>query len=427
MPTHSSARHEHLAAVIELMIARDVMQLEHPLSLDDYLEQFGADTSVILAILQTRYLVDRVPIPRSGNLNLIYQYAESPALFKHFIQMVRVTPACFSSILGRIETSQVFLNKSNNSQIPIETQLAIALYRFARHGNGASVVDIARMAGIGAGTVDLCTRRVIKAILELHRDVIRPLTSEERLTERRWVRSRNAFPGFEPGIFQYDGSEITLWQKPGLNGDAYYSRHGLYELNAQIGCVGSNLRIIDYSVGLTGSAHDAIAFEKTAASQFSELIFQDDEFAWADSAYTASYRVISIHKAPANLDPKAQIFDTAVSRIRIRSEHCNAALKGRWQSLKGLRISINRKRDHLHAMNWISACFVLHNIALEVEGSDWVEFYAQGKAGGQDSGVAQLESINEPEEVTGTSLDGGSRRSQLVDDYFAYYQERHRD
>ncbi|KAG8725381.1 hypothetical protein FRC09_000592 [Ceratobasidium sp. 395] len=118
----------------------------------------------------------------------------------------------------------------------------------------------------------------------------------------------------------------------------------------QIGCTGSTLRIVDYSAGLTGSEHNAIAFEQTAAFKYPDLVFKDDDFAWADSAYTPSYRMISIHKAPANLDPKVQLFDSAVSRLRIRSEHCNTAVKGRWLSLKGLCISINHKRDHLRAM-----------------------------------------------------------------------------
>ncbi|KAG8702522.1 hypothetical protein FRC11_011425, partial [Ceratobasidium sp. 423] len=273
MPDHTPTRQQHLAAVIDLMLARDLMQLDDLPSLDDYFEQFSADTSVILAILQTRYLAERTRIPRNGNLDLMYQYAESPALYKHFVQMVRVTPTCFSEILSRIENNPIFSNNSNAAQIPIETQLAISLYRFGRYGNGASIDDIARTAGVSVGAVELYTGRVINAILGLHQDVIRPLTDAERGIERQWVRSRNSCPSFEPGIFLYDGTEITLWQKPGLNGDAYYSRHGLYEMNAQIGCVGSTLRIIDYSVGLTGSAHDAIAFEQTAAFRHPELVF----------------------------------------------------------------------------------------------------------------------------------------------------------
>jgi hypothetical protein len=196
----------------------------------------------------------------------------------------------------------------------------------------------------------------------------------------------------------------------------------------QIGCIGSNLRIIDYSLGYTGSAHDAIAFEQTAAYRYPELVYRDDEFAWADSAYAASYRVIPVHKAPANLDPKVLLFDTAVSRLWIRSEHCNGAIKGRWQSLKGLRITINRKHDHVRAMHWISACFILHNITVEVEGSDWVEQYAQEEVAHNQDRVAELTEVDnegEDAEVDEEVLVGRARRDRLVEEYFQFYQQQY--
>jgi len=32
----------------------------------------------------------------------------------------------------------------------------------------------------------------------------------------------------------YDGTIVVLYKKPGLNGDAYYTRKGNYGLNAQV-------------------------------------------------------------------------------------------------------------------------------------------------------------------------------------------------
>lgn len=46
-------------------------------------------------------------------------------------------------------------------------------------------------------------------------------------------------------------------------------------------------------------------------------------------------------------------------------------------------------------MHWISACFVLHNICVEVEGSDWVEHYAQEEAGSTVQGFAELVDVDE--------------------------------
>ncbi|KDN34026.1 hypothetical protein RSAG8_12887, partial [Rhizoctonia solani AG-8 WAC10335] len=346
-------------------------------------------------------------IPRAGSLHVLWEYAQSETLHPLFVKLVRVAPIIFLHILTEIEEHPIFYNDSKNPQTPVENQLAVALFRLGRHGNAACLDDVAFLAGMGHGTVALFTYRVITALLDLHSRYIRRLTDEERARERDWVVQRAGCPEFAPGIYQYDGSTLPLWQKPGLNGDAYWSRHCNYELNIQIGCTGSNLRITDYSAGCTGSAHDALAFRSTAAYRYPDYIFQGDEFAWTDSAYTVSYRTIPVHKAPANLDPWVRIFDKAVSRLRARSEHCNGLLKGRWQSLRGLRISINRRRDHLAAMRWVSACIILHNICVEQQEHDW----DMAEPPRPDNNQVQVGGEQNIEQ------DAGARRRSLVEDY----------
>ena len=36
------------------------------------------------------------------------------------------------------------------------------------------------------------------------------------------------------GWVMYDGTIVVLYKKPGLNGDAYYTRKGNYSLNVQV-------------------------------------------------------------------------------------------------------------------------------------------------------------------------------------------------
>jgi len=59
----------------------------------------------------------------------------------------------------------------------------------------------------------------------------------------------------------------------------------------KIANVPSNLRIVDYFLGMTGSAHDAV--------RHPEWFFDRDEFAWTDSAYTVNSRTILVHKQSA--------------------------------------------------------------------------------------------------------------------------------
>src|ERR1700683_5340213 len=90
----------------------------------------------------------------------------------------------------------------------------------------------------------------------------------------------------------------------------------------QIGNVPSNLCIVDYAHGHTGSAHDAAAFEHTGAAKYPDWFFEGEEFAWTDSAYSLDTRTIPVHKKPASLRPENIIFDCTVSHLCVRSKHC---------------------------------------------------------------------------------------------------------
>jgi hypothetical protein len=53
--------------------------------------------------------------------------------------------------------------------------------------------------------------------------------------------------------------------------------------------------------------------------------------------------------------------------LRIRSEHAIGFLKGRFPSLKNLRINITDEPSHIFATYWIAACIGLHSFAMQCE------------------------------------------------------------
>lgn len=53
-----------------------------------------------------------------------------------------------------------------------------------------------------------------------------------------------------------------------------------------------------------------------------------------------------------------------MSKIRIRSEHCVGFLKGRWSSLRGLRLRIDNQSHIQLATLWIISCIHLHAFAI---------------------------------------------------------------
>ena len=98
--------------------------------------------------------------------------------------MLRVSPLVFTAILELIKDHPIFHNDANTPQIPVDYQLAVTLYRMGRFGNGASIEDIARIAGIAEGTVELCTHRCFDAIESLHDIFVRRLWPEEKEAEK---------------------------------------------------------------------------------------------------------------------------------------------------------------------------------------------------------------------------------------------------
>ena len=317
--------------------------------------RFELDIRILNEIRTTRYLHGRTHVLKLGNIDLAWEYAQDTRDHARFVDMLRVSPQVFDVILYFIHDHPVFQNNSNNPQAPVQTQLAVTLYRMGRYGNGASVKDIAHIAGISEGSVENYTDHCLVAIESLHDIFVRKLTPEEKEVEKQWMDEHLGFVGsWRDGWVMYDGTIVVLYSKPGLHGDAYYTRKANYGLNVQvstvcvlivhlslivcmqIGNVPSNLHIVDYLHGMTGSAHDSAAFAHTGAAKHPDWFFDGDEFAWADSAYAVNSRTIPIHKQPASFIYENALFNGVVSHLRVRSEHCIGVLKGRFQCLRGL-------------------------------------------------------------------------------------------
>ncbi|KAG6895107.1 hypothetical protein C0993_010153, partial [Termitomyces sp. T159_Od127] len=86
-------------------------------------------------------------------------------------------------------------NTSTHPQASIEDQLAVTLFRMGRSGNGASVEDIARIAGISEGSVLNYTKRCFTAIEALHGLFVRQMTSAEKEVEKKWMDKELGFKG----------------------------------------------------------------------------------------------------------------------------------------------------------------------------------------------------------------------------------------
>ncbi|KAF7368106.1 DDE Tnp4 domain-containing protein [Mycena sanguinolenta] len=287
-----------------------------------------------------------------------------PDLFR---QELRVSPRTFDRLVAKLSEDPVFANNSNNAQMPVEDQLAITLFRFGHSGNAAGLQKVANWAGVGKGTITLVTRRVMTAVLRptFMSEFVRMPTAAEKEKAKAWVEAHSC-KAWRNGWCMVDGTLVALFDRPFWFGESYFDRKCNYSLNIQVVSL-PNLRIIDFGYGYTGSAHDSTAWQSTRMAQEHRTLLEHGEFIWADSAYTLEKWMISPYKKPYSLETGNEEFNNHVSMVRIRSEHTIGFLKGRFQSLKGLRISIKDEKTHQFATYWVAACIGVHSFAMHCE------------------------------------------------------------
>ena len=155
-----------------------------------------------------------------GNLPLAWGYAQSPQDHHRFRNMLWIPLLSFHVLLGLIEPHPIFQSGSQNAQVEVEIQLAVTLYRMGRYGNGASVQEVAHVAGISEGSVEIYTERCLTAIESLHDMFVHQLTPEEKEQEKKWV---DEHLGFMLMRCTYAESECTEDRRDGRIGATEYA------------------------------------------------------------------------------------------------------------------------------------------------------------------------------------------------------------
>lgn len=191
--------------------------------------------NTVAELYSQRYLATQGPINKSdATLHLIlYGWKLSrPDIFRSYL---RITPTCFDALVLAIQDDEVFQNNSNNTQMPVEEQVAIALYRFGHYGNAASTMKVALWAGVGFGTVPLVTGRVMKAICSdrFRRSAVRWANDEAKEIAKAWVET-NSCPAWRDGWCMVDGTLVSLFMRPAFYGNNWFDRKSNYLLNVQV-------------------------------------------------------------------------------------------------------------------------------------------------------------------------------------------------
>ena len=211
-------------------------------------EDFQELLEIIAILPQTRNLNPRNVVPKSdGIISIFWDFPAS-----EFRQLVRCDHVSFIRIAAKIGRHPIFQNNSNTPQEKVWIQLFVALNRLGCDGNGASLGRVARLSGIGHGTVHLYTSRVITALMSFKDELVRwPNAQQRRKIARRFATKHGLFDSV--GIV--DGTPIVFAQRPHIDGEVYYDRKRRYSIKLQLIC-DDRRRIIFYQVGWPGSVFD---------------------------------------------------------------------------------------------------------------------------------------------------------------------------
>ncbi|MBW0562297.1 hypothetical protein O181_102012 [Austropuccinia psidii MF-1] len=93
------------------------------------------------------------------------------------------------------------------------------------------------------------------------------------------------------------------------------------------------------------------------------------QYLLANSAYPLTdHQIPSIKSTMANF-PFNSDFNYCLSKSHVRNEHKIGILKGKWASLKKMRLKLNGEQDIIPYVIWIKACCILHNMLSQINDS----------------------------------------------------------
>jgi len=279
--------------------------------------------------------------------------------------------------------------------------LAIALFNLGCFGNSSSLGHIATKFGVSEGAVENATTRVLSALNELSPVWIKWPDAQER----HKIGSSMASTYFPKCIGFIDGSDATFYRAPQDDKQTYWSRKKKYCMQFQIVCDPSKL-IRNLFTGYPGSVHDAKVYASSPVLSLVHTYFSPDEYILGDSAYPNSNTlIVPFRRKLGGHPPNQRKFNRQLAGQRVAVEHTIGILKGRFQSLQGLRVNVNKALGHRKVCNWIEACAVLHNILMKFD--PW------NQADDDLFIEVDFEDLEDTNQFDLQNVTGGARRSAL--------------
>lgn len=386
---------------------------------DNFLSPSDIIFEAITNLYSSRYTEERHSIPKTqDNLCLLLDVykTEYPDIFHTY---VCISPLCFDRLIQAIQDDDIFQNESNNEQMPIEEQVAIALYWFGHYRNGASMKKVALWARVGYGTVDLVIKCFMTAVCHehFHRSCIHWPDKERKACAKIWVRDRTC-DAWSLGWCMVDGTLVPVFMQPGWHGNSFLSCKLSYSLNVQVCYIilsrmtrhlwVTRLSTLPILLSLTMVLECRVVsmtwlYGQKHAFQTNTMIFclmasgfgatqpihlpagvklHIKGIAAYNLLISASF-LIYVHVARPEKDTTENaLYNYHICNVWVHSKHCMGFVKGRWLSLHGLWLRVDDAAALKVATLWIISCLTLHTFVIEIEANDDLdtdEFYLESQ------------------------------------------------
>ena len=251
-------------------------------------------------------------------------------------------------------------------------------------------------------------KRVTTAIRAIKEYVIYWPDEAERdkIARRIWIEYK-----FPHCVGIIDGTFLFLDSKPEFFGEDFNTRKGGYAINTLIVCDDLSC-ILYYVCGWAGSAHDNRVWRNSHMYCNPDEYFSNTQYILADSAYSASPFLIPAFKrnnGDAAMVTGKEWFNTQLAKPRVKSEHCNAMLKGRFPILTNISVQISEGRHVKKVVDTFECCAILHNLLLEYGDEGDLDWYEEvfDDVGGYDG---ENDDVNEP---IPENAPGAERRTRI--------------
>ena len=103
-----------------------------------------------------------------------------------------------------------------------------------------------------------------------------------------------------------------------------------------------------------------------------ERFFDNGEWLLADAGFTCSPNIIPMcerGRGESHLHGQMAYFNKKAAEAWVAVEHAIGVLKGRWASLRCLRLKVKSKKDEARALGIIQAACILHNLLV----TTWID------------------------------------------------------